>query len=270
LLKPPLIAYQGDMEYFDTHCHLDALTDLKTQLDEARDANITRFLLPAVAPSNWQRCIEISESVEGCYLALGIHPQCVRELSDDDISHALTALPELLHKHNAVAVGEIGLDWRWDSSDVDRDRQISCFEAQLDIAARMKLPPIIHCLDAHGKFLEIWNAHTCRQETPGIMHSYSGSAELVEEYVKRNLYISFSGAVTWSNAKRAPRACKATPSEKLLIETDAPYQPPHPGGVDNRLFRLAQIAENVASLRGEEVEVIQRITTANARRLLKV
>lgn len=259
------------MPWFDTHCHLDALKDLDQELNEARDADITRFLLPAVIPGNWDTCIRIAQNTPNVYLALGIHPQAVRELSDSEIEDALARLPALLQKHNAKAVGEIGIDHRWDKDPSQRTRQKDTFIAQLDIAADLGLPPVIHCLDAQGELLEIWKNHRCHRIVPGILHSYSGSADMVPLYVKLNCYISFSGAVTWSHAKRVPAACIVTPDDRLLVETDAPYQPPHPlKEGPNRLVRLARIGEVVASLRGQHVEYVQSLTTSNACRLLKV
>lgn len=259
------------MSWFDTHCHLDALNDLHQELNDARDADITRFLLPAVIPSNWDTCIRIAQKTPNVYLALGIHPQAVRELSDSEIEDALARLPDLLQRHDAKAVGEIGIDHRWDKDPDQRRRQKDTFVTQLDIAADLGLPPIIHCLDAQGELLKIWQNHRCHQATPGILHSYSGSADMVPLYIKLNCYISFSGAVTWSYAKRVPAACVATPDDRLLVETDAPYQPPHPlEDGPNRLARLAHIGEVVASLRGRPTQEIQSLTTSNARRLLKV
>lgn len=254
------------MELFETHAHLDVLEDLETELEQARAAGVHEFMLPAVSPFNWQACIETARANTGIYFGLGIHPQCVRELTDSEASDSLQSLPDLIRSSGAHAIGELGLDWRWDSDPDARLRQERIFLEQLDIAAETGLPPIIHCLDAHGRFLELWKSHPCRKNTPGIMHSYSGSAEMVAEYVRENLYISYSGAVTWTHAKRVPKACKATPLERLLIETDAPYQPPHPlEEGPNRLPRLVRVAEVVAGLLGLSIAEVAQITTQNAR-----
>lgn len=258
------------MELFDTHCHLDADyagESVDALLERAAEAGVTGIVLPAVSPDNWDRTLEIAESHPMVYAALGVHPQCVRELSDEALAAAIAALPQRLQHPKIVAVGELGLDHRWDTDDVARARQLRAFERQLDIATDLKLPPIIHCLDAHGVFEATWRSHRCRTRIHGIMHSYSGSAELVRTYTSLNLFISYSGAVTWTGAKRVPRACAATPDAWLLIETDAPYQPPHPlENAPNRPDRVKRVAQVVAQLRGDDAEHIAALTTANARR----
>ena len=263
-------AYHAPMKWFDTHCHLDAdygglsLDDL---MNRAREAGVEKIVLPAVAPENWETCLAIAQRFEGVYVALGIHPQCVRELGDSEISAALSDLPDLLRNDRVVAVGELGIDHRYDVEPHDRIRQESVMLAQLDIAADLRLPPIIHCLDAHGRFQEMWANHPCRKAVHGIMHSYSGSAELVGVYTKQNLFVSYSGAVTWTGAKRVPKACAATPDAWLLVETDALYQPPHPlENAPNRPDRTPRVGEVVAHLRGVDVETVANLTWANAHR----
>ncbi len=258
------------MKLFDTHCHLDADFDgrsVQDLLKRALDAGVEKIVLPGVAPANWDECLEIAQTHPGVFVALGIHPQCVRELTALEVDAGLRRLDELLHENKAVAVGEVGIDHRWDLDAEARQRQDQVFLAQLDLAQAHRLPPIIHCLDAHGRFAEIWKNHPCQEATHGIMHSYSGSAELVRVYTKQNLFISFSGGVTWAGAKRVPRACQATPDEWLLIETDAPYQPPHPleAGA-NRPDQLVRVADVVAQLRETTAENIARITFANGLR----
>lgn len=262
------------MRYFDTHCHLDA--DYGSQsvhdlIKRAQDAGVAAIVLPAVAPDNWDRCLEIASQYPFVYAALGIHPQCVRELSDPQIERAIPQLDQLLSESDAVAVGELGIDHRWDTDDDARARQEHVFLAQLDLAQKHHLPPIIHCLDAHGRFEHLWRQHPCRTTIHGIMHSYSGSAELVRTYVGLNLFISYSGAVTWHGAKRVPRAATATPDEWLLAETDAPYQPPHPlEEGPNRPDRVTRVVEVLAQLRQQSPEHVAELTWNNAQRAFQL
>lgn len=262
------------MRFFDTHCHLDANygpMSVRDVIDRAASQGIERIVLPSVAPDNWQTCADIAGAYEGVYVAFGIHPQCVRDLNDREIDAALKDLPSWLTHPKAVAVGELGIDHRWDTDEGARHRQERTMLDQLDIAADLKCPPIIHCLDAHGRFAALWSAHRCRHAVHGIMHSYSGSAELVHAYSKQNLYFSYSGAVTWNGAKRVPKACVATPDELLLIETDAPYQSPHPlDGAPNRPDRVARVAEIVAELRGVEIAQLAELTWTNANRAFRL
>jgi TatD DNase family protein len=261
---------------FDTHCHLDAPgndRDPAALIDEARAVGVGAILLPAVEPANWQACIDIAQQHPGfVHLALGIHPQAVRDLDDATLHDALDRLPELLRAHGAVAVGEVGLDHRWDRDPAARARQLTAFTRQLDIARELSLPPLMHCLDAYDPLLQAWKKHPIRRAgVEGIMHSYSGSADMVPIYIREGMWISFSGGVTWTHAKRTPAACRATPDDRLLIETDAPYQPPHP--LDDRPCRPASIARtaaHIAQLRDTTPDELAALTWRNACRALRV
>jgi TatD DNase family protein len=262
------------MFLFDTHCHLDRLEGLDAQLEEAVGRHVGAIVLPAVEPDNWARCVEIARGAArpAVYVALGIHPQVVRELSDAQLDEALERLPEALREAGAVAVGELGLDHRWDRDEAQRARQRRVFIRQLDIAYEVGLPPLIHCLDAYEPVLKAWSEHPiCRAGVPGVMHGYSGSAAMVARYVEKNLFISFGGAITWQGARRAPEACVATPDVRLLIETDAPYMSPHPlDGLPNRPDRLVEIAARAASLRSTTPEQLAAQTWDNASALFGV
>jgi TatD DNase family protein len=261
------------LAWFDTHCHLDAPGHDRPPADllaEARAVGVQELVLPAVEPDNWPTCARLAQEHQGVYPAFGVHPQAVRDLSDDALTAALDALPRWLAEHHAVAVGECGLDHRWDADSDARARQRQTFLRHLDAAHALRLPPLIHCLGpgAYELLLKLWRAHPCRAVVPGVLHSYSGSAQMVPLYVKENLYVSFSGTVTWANAKRAPEACLAVPDERLLLETDAPYQPPHPlDDRPNHPARLPEIAARVAQLRGTSLETLSALTTRNARAL---
>ena len=258
------------MRLFDTHCHVDALGPdddaILVQLHEARDAGVRAILLPAVAPDQWERCAQLAAAhPDLIHLALGIHPQCVRELDDQALHDALDRLPDLLLAHGAVAVGEVGLDLRWDTDALARQRQRVALTRQLTIAHDLGLPPLLHCLDAHAMLLQLWREHPICGHVMGVMHSYSGSAELVRDYARQGMWFSFAGGITWHHAKRAPRAALAVPLDRLLIETDAPYQPPHPlDGGPNRPARQLQIAQRLAQLRQLPLHELAELTWRNA------
>ncbi|MEO1271091.1 MAG: TatD family hydrolase, partial [Myxococcota bacterium] len=141
------------MRLFDTHCHMDVVAHRTGQGDamwnEARNVGLEAMILPAVHPETWPRCCQLAQQTDGLGLALGIHPQAVRELSDHALDEALNALPGLITEHGAVAVGEIGLDHRWDRDDALRERQLRVFLAQLSIARQLDRPVLVHCLNAH-------------------------------------------------------------------------------------------------------------------------
>jgi TatD DNase family protein len=138
----------------------------------------------------------------------------------------------------------------------------------MDLAKRLRIPVIIHDRDAHGDCLEVIKEYP---EVIGVFHSYSGSAEMVRELVKLGWYISFSGTVTFKNARVPKEACVVVPSDRLLIETDAPYLAPTPHrGTLNRSTYVQLTAEEIARLRGTTLEEIEKITTENAKRLFGI
>ncbi len=259
---------------FDTHCHLDAPEHHLAPdalLAAADAAGVSRVLLVAVEPGHWSRCASIAAAhPQQVRLALGIHPQVIRDLSDDALQDALDALPHLLRAHGACAVGEIGLDFLQDRDPTLRARQERALLAQLDIAAALDLPVSLHCLKAHDALLRLWRRHPLKQRAPGLLHAFSGSADLVPVYAAENLAFGFGGATTWTNARRAPEACRAVPAHLLVLETDAPYMPPHPlPDGPSRPDLLPRIAAHIAALRGLSPEALAALTTANARRLLE-
>lgn len=258
------------MRLYDTHCHLDARFDvpLDTLIADARAEGVAAMVLPGVAPESWARSAAVASRFPEVHLALGIHPQAVRDLSDAELNAGLDALPAQLA--GCVAVGEIGLDHLADRDPAQRARQRRTFLAQLDIAATLGLPPLIHCVKAHGALLELWADHPCRRNLPGVLHAYSGSADLVPRFVELGLFLSIAGGVTVPNARRLPAAVPAIPDDRLLIETDAPYQPPHPlEGRPNRPGRLREVARAVAALRGVGEAHVAAVTWRNATTLFK-
>lgn len=207
-------------------------------------------------------CARLAGEHPDVYAAVGLHPSEIKE--GDDIGDIVS----LLGKPGVVALGEIGLDYHWD--DVPRDVQKRYFEMQLDAACAYGVPVVIHSRDCDGDMLPIikqWH----KKLTKGlVMHCFSSSAELAREYVKMGCYISFAGPVTFKNAKRGD-AVRAVPDELLLAETDSPYLTPVPHrGEKNYPAYVRYVIEKLAEERGCDFETIERITSANARRLFGI
>ena len=239
-------------------------------LDEARQAGVLDFVLPAISPTHWPRAQALAAAHPDVHLALGVHPRALRDLDDRALDEALERLPALLVETGAVAIGEVGLDHAWERDPLLRERQASAFVRQLQIAAELGLPPLIHCVKAHGALLELWRASPCHGALPGVLHAYTGSAPMVTPYTDAGLFISLAGPITWPGARKPASACLAVPEDRLLLETDAPYQAPHPHrGAPNSPARLRLIAARVAEVRGMEVEAVARLTTENARALFR-
>jgi TatD DNase family protein len=249
----------------DTHVHLDdaAFGDAAAVWEQARAAGVRGAVAVGVEPSSWARSIAVAR-MPGVGLALGIHPQVVPHLDDATIDRALADLPKLLEKHGAVAIGECGLD----GPAGDLDRQERVLRAHLAIARDLNLPISLHVMKVHGRTLELLRAFGPVER--GALHSYSGSAELVRDYLKLGWSFSFAGAITRSNARRPLDAVRAVPIEHLLAETDAPFQPTGADARDRKRGDPADLVAVIASLataRGIDDAEVRERTTANARRV---
>lgn len=243
---------------FDTHAHY---TDLKFA-DEAAcpggaegllrglftDGGVERILNVSVSVTNSREVVAQAARFPGMYAAVGIHPT---ELSTDGLSadDALAALDGMLREreqNKIVAVGEIGLDYYWEP--YDKKAQAEMFDAQLSLAERYDLPVSIHDRDAHGDTFETLLAHP---HARGVLHAYSGSAELARELLRRGWYIAFGGVLTFKNAARVRAAAETIPADRLLLETDCPYLSPEPfRGKLNHSGRIAQTAAVLGALHG--------------------
>jgi TatD DNase family protein len=251
----------------DTHVHLDepALADgLAARWECARAAGVTGALAVGVSPATWSRTVSVARALPGVGVALGIHPQLVAEHDDATLDEALRVLPERLREAGAAAVGEIGFDGDFP----DRERQIRVLRAQLDVARQLRLPISLHVFGA-GAYATALAVLREGGTLPagGALHGCSCSAELVRDFLRLGLDISFAGAVTRSNARRPLVAARAVPLERLLVETDAPWQPAGPDARHRRIGEPADLPQIVAALaraRGEPFEQVAEATTRNA------
>ena len=213
-------------------------------------------------------CIEQAKKFEKMYVAAGIHPEDI-EGSPLGLEGELAALREMLEKreeNKIVALGEIGLDYYW--TPFDKSLQAECFERQLLLAEEFDIPVVIHDREAHGDCFETILKHP---RVKGVFHSYSGSAEMAKELIKRGWYISFSGVVSFKNAAKVKEVALVVPDDRMLIETDAPYLAPHPfRGKINHSGRLLYTATAIADLRGVSVESVAGLTRDNAMRLFNI
>ena len=248
--------------FFDSHAHYD-----DERFEEDRDLLLTSMQengvdyiidIGADLPTS-RKALEIAETYGFVFAAAGVHPHDADSLSEAGMAE----LEGLLGHPRVVALGEIGLDYHYDNS--PRDLQQYWFEQQARLAVRCGLPVIIHDREAHGDCMEVIRRV---EGLRGVMHCYSGSAEMVKELVKFGFYISFSGSVTFKNAKNVAEAARVVPDDRLLIETDCPYLAPVPHrGERNSSLLLHYTAERIAALRGTTLEEIARLSMENAFRL---
>jgi len=258
------------MQWIDTHAHIDTprFGDDSMRREaalRAREVGITAIVIPGIEPSTWSSLLAVAarlrEEITGvCFhTALGVHPQALPDLDPACDADACAELEQRVASTELIAIGECGLDFGPLGEGASRARQLS---------RRTGLPLLLHCLRAHAVLLE----RLAAAPTPAsILHAWSGSAELVGQFCKLGHCVSFAGSITLPNARRPQEAARATPRDRLLLETDSPDQTPHARRpARNEPAFLPDIAAAVATARAAELAEIAELTTTNARRVLRL
>lgn len=239
-------------QMIDSHAHLD-----EGRFDEDRDELIKSLKKNAISyvinPSSdmetSRRVVELSNKYENIFAAVGIHPHDAEGFKEED----LVELRELSKDERVVAIGEIGLDYYYDNS--PREIQKEVFRKQLQLAYELDLPVIIHTRDAMGDTYDILKEFEGRVR--GVMHCYTGSIEMAEKFMKLGFYISIAGPVTFKNAVNVREMAKQIPLERLLIETDSPYLAPVPNrGKRNDPTNVRYVADMLANLKEIQIDKI--------------
>lgn len=248
----------------DTHCHLDDPL-LAPRLDgivaAAGKSGVRGFIVPGVAPSNWQRIMAL-QARDGIFAAPGVHP-----LHADQWNQKLAAGLEKLAPE-AVAIGEIGLDYS--PGMPARDLQQRAFREQLQLARQEGLPVIVHCRRAFADTLGII-AEERSGELGGVMHAFSGSMETARQFISLGFRIGIAGPVTWSNAVKPVAIAREIGLEHLLLETDSPDLSPEPHrGMVNEPAFLAGIAGKLAEIKGIALAEVAAVTSANTTSLFRL
>lgn len=252
---------------FDTHAHLNVEAfdkDREEVIQRAVEQGVTRIVNIGFNRETIPSTIKLAESYDFIYAAVGWHPQDAINMQEDDLAwiESLCAHPKV------VAIGEIGLDYYWDTSPKDVQHQV--FRQQIRLARRLKMPIIIHNRDAHQDVVNILREEHA-EEVGGIMHCFSGSWETAKACLDLNFYISFGGPVTFKNAKQPKEVLAKVPLERLLIETDCPYLTPHPyRGKRNESGYVKYVAEAAAEIKGISYEKLADITYQNGVKLFQM
>ena len=258
------------MKYFDSHAHYYD-ERFESELAEGVDELIGALLKDSVSyiinvgtsPATSRLAVDQAKRYENMYTAIGIHPSDTRFLDDIDAELAEIEAMILDPESKCVCLGEIGLDYHYDGT--DKEKQIQYFERQMLLAEKLGLPVSIHDREAHADVMEVIRRHP---DVKGVLHSFSGSAEMALELVKLGYYISFSGTLTFTNARKPREVAAVLPHDKVLIETDCPYLTPHPHrGKTNHSGYLSYTNATLASVFGVSEEECARITEDNARRI---
>lgn len=246
---------------FDTHVHLNAdqfNEDKEEVINRAFDSGVKHMVVVGFDRKTIPLALEIAEQYETIYAAVGWHPVDAIDMTEEDL-----AWIESLSEHpKVIALGEMGLDYHWDKSPKDVQKEV--FRRQIRLAKKVNMPIIIHNREATEDIIEVLSEENAG-EIGGIMHCYNDSAEYVQTFLDMNFYISLGGPVTFKNAPLPKEVAVQVPLNRLLIETDAPFLAPHPNrGKRNEPAYVKLVAEKIAQLREMRFDELGKITTENA------
>ncbi|QWU16324.1 TatD DNase family protein [Paenibacillus sophorae] len=249
------------MQLFDTHTHLDALQfdgDREETIARAVEAGVSKMVNVGFNRETIPSTMKLAESYDFIYAAVGWHPTDAIDMKDGDLDW----IASLCSHEKVVAIGEIGLDYYWDTS--PKEVQHTVFRRQIGLARELNMPIVIHNRDAHEDVVRILREEKAA-EIGGIMHSFSGSWETAKMCLDLGFHLSFGGPITFKNARVPKEVLAQVPLDRLLIETDSPYLTPHPyRGKRNESAHVRLVAEAAAEIKGVEVEKLAEITYANA------
>ncbi len=253
----------------DTHCHLtmpDFDADRSDVIQRAIDAGISHMITVGTDIEDSKRAIALAEGYEFIYAAVGIHPHDARDITD--IENVSDTIKKLASKKKVVALGETGLDYHYMHSPAEIQQEH--FRLEINLAKSLGLPVIVHSREAKEDTLRILKEEKV-EVTGGVLHCFSGDMDMAEKALNMGLYISFSGVITFRNAKKMPDIVKAIPLDRILIETDAPFLTPVPHrGKRNEPAYVKYMAEKIADIKGISLEELGKTIIDNAARLFRL
>lgn len=253
--------------YIDVHCHLDRQNygDLDALIERCGDCGVGRIITVGFDLPSSYLAQELAEKYACVYFTAGFHPTELKGYKEGD----LHKIAELCAHKKCVALGEIGLDYHY--PDTDKDLQMKVFSEQLLLADSLKMPVQIHSRDCAEDMLALLKQNKSLLKHGALMHCYSHSTELAEEFLKLNMHFSFGGASTWKGSKKAKRTIAALPLSHILTETDSPYMPPASayGTFPNTPLAIPEILRSIADIKGVTVEDAKETVEENARALFK-
>lgn len=244
----------------DTHCHIykEYYDNIDELIEEIKDSSVKKIIVNGCDMKSNLEVLELISKYDIVYGAIGFHPTELAEFSYADLKW----LEEHINDDKIVAIGEIGLDYHYD--DTDKELQKEVFKRQLEIASKYNKPVIVHSRDAIKDTYDMLKEFNLK----GSIHSYSGSIEMAREFIKLGYHIGIGGICTFKNAKNIVEVIKEIPLSYILLETDAPYLTPEPyRGKKNTPAYIPIIAGKVAEIRGESLSKVCQITEENANSL---
>lgn len=254
----------------DTHCHLNFHSydeDREAAIRRARAAGVARIIIPAIDLASCRQALALADSHAGLYVALGVHPNSCGDFSPS----VLGELRSLSRHELAIAIGEIGLDYYWDKCPPARQRR--ALELQLELAAELRLPVIIHNREASDDLIDILEAWAPSvspdmKERLGVLHSFSASAQVARRALELGFYLGFTGPITYKNAQQLRAIAAEAPIDRILIETDGPFLAPQQRrGRRNEPSYVRFVNGRLAELKDLSINDMARQTSSNAERL---
>lgn len=246
--------------FIDTHLHISDAEGVKPDLyiKHAQDADVKLLIASFCEKDDICLSTKFVEKYDCLYASIGYHPEVANKIVEKDYE-ILENLVKTNHK--IVAIGEIGLDYYWDKSNKEKQREV--FSKQLDIAQKLDLPVIIHSRDSIGETYEILKEYKVR----GVVHCFSGSLEMARKFIDLGFLIGIGGVVTFKNSKLY-QVVEQIPLESIVLETDSPYLSPEPNrGKINESSNIPYIAQKIADIKGVLIDEVMNITTANSIRM---
>lgn len=252
------------MRLFDSHCHLEDerfAGEVEVVLERMDAAGVTRCILASSDMPTGEKIFALANAHPQIYGMVGFHPHEASQFREEDLAQ----MAQWLKNPKIVGVGEIGLDYYYDHS--PRDVQRNVLERQLDFALEQNAPVAFHIRDAHGDTLDILSRRKKRLPK-GVLHCFSGSVECARQYLDMGFHLSFAGPVTFKNAAKLQEVAKFCPLDRLLVETDSPYLAPVPlRGQRNEPANVQYVAQVVATLKGMDAEELAHKAFENTCRL---
>ncbi len=258
VLKYPLI---------ETHCHLDTLKTHSTDelLQRAKELGVEKIITISVGPENFQNVLDLASKYEMVFGTQGIHPHEAAKIVDEDYKKVESGLSH----PKIIAVGEIGLDYHYNFS--PREKQIACFEKQLQMACDQDLPVVIHTRKADEDTKAIIKNFSPRLRQKGVFHSFTSSIELAELALDLGFYIGFNGIISFKNAQDVRKTLEMTPLDHILLETDAPYLTPMPHrGKENSPLYLPFVAQCVCDVKNIDPDQLCHVVYENSNKLFRL
>lgn len=258
------------MGFFDSHSHLNDEKfdeDRNKVIKEIYEAGTTNFITAGYSVESSKKAIDIANNYDFIYATVGISPNDIPQ-NEEELWKQISEIKQLaINNKKIVAIGEIGLDYYWNTE--NKEIQKKAFIEQIKLANELNLPIVIHTREAVMDTIQILKENNVKNQ--GVFHCCPQNRELIKEGLKLGFYISFAGPITFKNSKNADEMINLVPNDRILIETDSPYLAPEPvRGTRNTPANVKFVAQKIANSKGQNLEMIEKITQENTRKIFKI